>query len=85
MKINKPLCEAVFNYEKEKVYPLHTPGHKGGRGMDKSLLAALGKRAAAIDVSLMSELDDIHCPEGCCWKHSRWRQNFMAVTGVFLQ
>ena len=65
MKINKPLCEAVFNYEKEKVYPLHTPGHKGGRGMDKSLLAALGKRAAAIDVSLMSELDDLHCPEGC--------------------
>ncbi|MBP8743447.1 MAG: decarboxylase, partial [Acidaminococcaceae bacterium] len=65
MKINKPLCEAVFNYEKEKVYPLHTPGHKGGRGMDKSLLAALGKRSAAIDVSLMSELDDLHCPEGC--------------------
>ena len=65
MKINKPLCEAVFNYEKAKVYPLHTPGHKGGRGLEKSLLAALGKRAAAIDVSLMSELDDIHCPEGC--------------------
>ncbi|NLH46089.1 MAG: aminotransferase class I/II-fold pyridoxal phosphate-dependent enzyme [Acholeplasmataceae bacterium] len=65
MKIHKPLCEAVFNYEKAKVYPLHTPGHKGGRGMDHSLLAALGKRAAAIDVSLMSELDDIHCPEGC--------------------
>ena len=65
MEIKKPLCEAVFNYEKEKVYPLHTPGHKGGRGMDKSLLAALGKRAAAIDVSLMSELDDLHCPEGC--------------------
>lgn len=65
MKINKPLCEAVFKYEKEKVYPLHTPGHKGGRGMEKSLLAALGKRAAGIDVSLMSELDDLHCPEGC--------------------
>ncbi|MHC1718264.1 MAG: aminotransferase class I/II-fold pyridoxal phosphate-dependent enzyme [Acidaminococcaceae bacterium] len=65
MKIEKPLCEAVFNYEEAKVYPLHTPGHKGGRGMDKSLLGALGKRAAAIDVSLMSELDDLHCPEGC--------------------
>ena len=65
MKIVKPLCEAVFHYEKENVYPLHTPGHKGGRGMDKSLLSALGKRAAAIDVSLMSELDDLHCPEGC--------------------
>ena len=65
MKIEKPLCEAIFNYEKAKVYPLHTPGHKGGRGMDESLLAAIGKRAAAIDVSLMSELDDLHCPEGC--------------------
>lgn len=65
MKTEKPLCEAVFNYEKAKVYPLHTPGHKGGRGMDKSLLAALGKRSAAIDVSLMSELDDLHCPAGC--------------------
>ena len=65
MKIEKPLCEAVFNYENAKVYPLHTPGHKGGRGMEKSLLDALGKRAAAIDVSLMAELDDLHCPEGC--------------------
>ena len=65
MEIKKPLCEALFNYEKEKVYPLHTPGHKGGRGMDGALLAAFGEKAAAMDVSLMSELDDLHRPEGC--------------------
>ena len=47
MEIKKPLCEALFNYEKEKVYPLHTPGHKGGRGMDGALLAAFGEKAWA--------------------------------------
>ena len=38
--------------------PLHTPGHKGGRGMQRLLRQELGA-SVQMDVSLMSELDDI--------------------------
>ena len=58
----KPLLDAMEKYRKAGVYPLHTPGHKGGRGADGDLSALLGARALAADVSLMSELDDIHHP-----------------------
>ncbi len=57
-----PLVRAMLQYKNEDVYPLHTPGHKGGRGMQRLLRQELGG-AAAMDVSLMSELDDIHEPE----------------------
>lgn len=57
-----PLVEAMLNYKKEDVYPLHTPGHKGGRGMEELLRQEMGA-SVRMDVSLMSELDDIHEPE----------------------
>lgn len=57
-----PLVRAMLEYKNEDVYPLHTPGHKGGRGMQRLLRQELGA-AVAMDVSLMSELDDIHEPE----------------------
>ncbi|MDO4178972.1 MAG: aminotransferase class I/II-fold pyridoxal phosphate-dependent enzyme [Phascolarctobacterium sp.] len=60
--LHMPLVEAMLNYKNENVYPLHTPGHKGGRGMETSLKKLLGE-SVLVDVSLMSELDDIHEPE----------------------
>lgn len=57
-----PLVEAMLNYKKEKIYPFHTPGHKGGRGMAAVLQQAFGD-SLEMEVSLMSELDDIHEPE----------------------
>lgn len=62
MQNRMPLVEAMLKYKNEKVYPFHTPGHKGGRGMEALLKNELGAGAAAMDVSLMSELDDIHAP-----------------------
>lgn len=61
MEKRMPLLEAMLKYKQEDVYPLHTPGHKGGRGMERLLCRELGS-GAAMDVSLMSELDDIHEP-----------------------
>ena len=61
-KISMPLIEAVLQYKSEDVYPMHTPGHKGGRGMQRLLRQELGG-SVQMDVSLMSELDDIHEPE----------------------
>ncbi len=63
-RVAMPLLEAMLRYKYEDVYPLHTPGHKGGRGMERLLRQELGG-SAAMDVSLMSELDDIHEPVGC--------------------
>ena len=57
-----PLVEAMLKYKNEDVYPMHTPGHKGGRGMEALLRQEMGA-SMAMDVSLMSELDDIHEPE----------------------
>ena len=62
MQNRMPLVEAMLKYKNEKVYPFHTPGHKGGRGMEALLKNELGTGAVAMDVSLMSELDDIHAP-----------------------
>lgn len=61
----KPLCEAIEKYRNSNVYPFHTPGHKGGRGADKTLMTLMGEKALASDVSLMSELDDLHNPVSC--------------------
>ncbi|HIU64642.1 MAG TPA: aminotransferase class I/II-fold pyridoxal phosphate-dependent enzyme [Candidatus Avacidaminococcus intestinavium] len=52
-------------YEKQAVYPLHTPGHKGGRGLDTEFKATLSELGQRMDVSLMAELDDLHTPTGC--------------------
>ena len=57
-----PLVEAMLRYKEENIYPFHTPGHKGGRGMESKLRNELGE-SVKVDVSLMSELDDIHEPE----------------------
>lgn len=57
-----PLIEAMLKYKQENIYPFHTPGHKGGRGMEEGLRSELGE-SVVMDVSLMSELDDIHEPE----------------------
>lgn len=62
MQNRMPLVEAMLKYKNEKVYPFHTPGHKGGRGMEALLKNELGAGAVEMDVSLMSELDDIHAP-----------------------
>ena len=62
MQNRMPLVEAMLKYKNDKVYPFHTPGHKGGRGMAALLREQLGAGAVAMDVSLMSELDDIHAP-----------------------
>ena len=61
MKVQMPLLEAMLRYKQENIYPFHTPGHKGGRGMERLLRQELGG-SVPMDVSLMSELDDIHEP-----------------------
>ena len=65
MADDKPLYKALLAYAEQDVYPLHTPGHKGGRGLDEEFSLSLSSIGTVMDVSLMSELDDLHAPIGC--------------------
>ena len=51
MNAKRPLLTAVENYRLQHVYPLHTPGHKGGRGADPVLRHLVGDVALESDVS----------------------------------
>ena len=63
MEHNTPFLKGLLEYARQKVYPFHTPGHKGGRGIPDGM-ADLLRVALTADVSLMNELDDIHYPVG---------------------
>lgn len=67
-EIKSALVEAMWAYNKARVYPFHTPGHKGGRGLEKGFKSILSKTSQEMDVSLMSELDDLHAPMTCLKK-----------------
>jgi len=60
-----PLLSAMQRYVEAGAIPFHTPGHKQGRGIHPLLEQVLGRQALAMDVSLMSELDDLHGPHSC--------------------
>ena len=63
--MSAPLAEAVLRYAGCGVLPLHTPGHKGGRGAHLLLRRFFTEEGLRADVSLTSELDDLHAPTGC--------------------
>lgn len=62
-EIKGPLVEAMWSYNKDRVYPFHTPGHKGGRGLEARYKSILSKTSQEMDVGLMGELDSIHAPK----------------------
>ncbi len=62
--MRKPLLEALKKYWQQDAYPLHAPGHKGGRGFDKDLLS-LWSNSLTLDVTRRDELDNLHNPQSC--------------------
>ena len=63
--MNAPLAQAVLSYAAQEILPLHTPGHKGGRGAHPLLRSFFTDIGMSADVSLTEELDDLHAPTGC--------------------
>ena len=63
--MNAPLAEALLRYAGLGVMPCHTPGHKRGRGAHPLLHRFFTEEGLRADVSLSSELDDLHAPTGC--------------------
>ena len=88
IKHDAPFLASLLKYAKENVYPFHTPGHKGGRGL-KSDMHELANRLFTADVSLMAELDDIHRPQYALKKAQelaadvyKARSSFFCVNGT---
>ena len=63
--MNAPIAEALLRYAELGILPLHTPGHKGGRGAHPILRRFFTEEGLRADVSLSAELDDLHAPTGC--------------------
>ena len=63
--MSTPLADAVLRYAGLGVLPMHTPGHKGGRGTHPMLRRFFTEEGLRSDVSLSAELDDLHAPTGC--------------------
>ena len=63
--MSTPLADAVLSYAGLGVLPMHTPGHKGGRGAHPLLRRFFTEEGLRSDVSLSAELDDLHAPTGC--------------------
>lgn len=58
-----PLWEAVRDYCGQNLISFHTPGHKGGCGLDPELTDLAG-RFARLDQTELPGLDNLHAPNG---------------------
>jgi len=63
--LTAPIPEALLRYAGLGVLPMHTPGHKSGRGAHPLLRRFFTEEGLCADVSLSAELDDFHAPTGC--------------------
>jgi len=60
-----PLLQAMRVYADSGVVGFHTPGHKQGKGIHRSLRDLVTPLGWKMEVSLMDELDDLHEPTMC--------------------
>ncbi|MGI0486957.1 aminotransferase class I/II-fold pyridoxal phosphate-dependent enzyme, partial [Pantanalinema rosaneae CENA516] len=59
-----PLLSALQACADRTYAPFHTPGHKRGQGMGRSLLDLLGVQASRADLPELPELDNLFAPQG---------------------
>lgn len=64
-EIGAPLAAAMKAYAASGALAFHTPGHKQGLGAHPLLKSLITEEGLREEVSLMSELDDLHRPCGC--------------------
>jgi lysine decarboxylase len=60
-----PLLDTLTNYAQGGIYPLHTPGHKGGRFAGEDLTELVGRHGLALDLPGMTATDNTFHPTGC--------------------
>ena len=60
-----PILDTLCNYLATDTYPLHTPGHKGGRFAPPELVALWGQRVFDYDLPAMTATDNTLHPTHC--------------------
>ncbi len=61
-----PLFETLATYARTSgIYPLHTPGHKGGWFAGEDLAELVGREGLALDLPAMTATDSTLHPTGC--------------------
>ncbi|MDI3534049.1 MAG: arginine decarboxylase [Thermosediminibacterales bacterium] len=65
---NIPLIEALLEYNKKNMLRFHTPGHKGGKGAEKTIKDIFGKNVFLYDLTEVDGLDDLHNPKAAIMK-----------------
>ncbi|MGE4385562.1 MAG: aminotransferase class I/II-fold pyridoxal phosphate-dependent enzyme [Endomicrobiaceae bacterium] len=59
-----PIFDTLLSHAKRNVTSFHTPGHKNGKGIDKSLKDWTGPNLYSFDVTVFDEVDSLHDPVG---------------------
>lgn len=79
-----PLIEAMEAYYALGMAPFHTPGHKHGQTVYPPMRTILTEKGLAMDVSLMSALDDLNDPEGCLLEAEQMAARLYGADDAFL-
>jgi arginine/lysine/ornithine decarboxylase len=78
-----PLWETVTAYVRGGIYPMHTPGHKGGRFAAPELQELLGARGLAQDLPAMTATDNTFHPTGCVREAQRLAAELFGARATF--
>ncbi len=78
-----PLFDSLDRHTRGDIYPLHTPGHKGGRFADADLAALVGPRGLALDLPGMTATDNTFHPTGCVRDAQALAANLMGAKESF--
>jgi arginine decarboxylase len=78
-----PLFDRLTEYAAGGIYPLHTPGHKGGRFADADLASLVGRHGLALDLPGMTATDNTFHPTGCIRNAQRLASDLVGAEASF--
>jgi arginine decarboxylase len=78
-----PLYDRLTEYAAGGIYPLHTPGHKGGRFADADLASLVGRHGLALDLPGMTATDNTFHPTGCIRDAQRLASDLVGAKASF--
>ena len=78
-----PLFDTLTEYARRGIYPLHTPGHKGGRFADEDLRELVGSHSLALDLPSMTATDNTFHPTGCVRDAQRLASELVGAEASF--
>jgi arginine decarboxylase len=78
-----PLFDRLIEYAGGGIYPLHTPGHKGGWFADADLATLVGRHGLALDLPGMTATDNTFHPTGCIREAQRLASDLVGAEATF--